>query len=76
MKFCASHKVKLSATHFYDKDDLDADGKPTRKPIPEEAFIDIAIDYGLASPDTADKTYRKALGKMKKELKKIRIDKT
>jgi hypothetical protein len=36
----------------------------------EPAFIDIAIDHGLASPDTADKTYRKALGKMKKELKK------
>ena len=67
--------MECYATHFYDKDDLDEDGKPTRKPIPEEAFIDIAIDHGLASPDTADKTYRKALGKMKKELKKIRIDK-
>lgn len=44
--------------------------KPTRKPIPEETFIDIAIDHGLASPDTADKTYRKVLRKMKKELKK------
>ena len=49
---------------------MDEDGKPIRKPIPEEAFIDIAFDHGLASPDTADKTYRKALGKMKKELKK------
>ena len=29
-----------------------------------------ALDHGLASPDTADKTYRKALGKMKKELEK------
>jgi DNA-directed RNA polymerase specialized sigma subunit len=67
--------MECYATHFYDKDDLDEDGKPTRKPIPEEAFIDIAIDHGLASPDTADKIYRKALGKMKKELKKIRIDK-
>lgn len=62
--------MECYATHYYDKDDLDEDGKPTRKPIPEEAFIDIAIDHGLASPDTADKTYRKALGKMKKELKK------
>ena len=62
--------MECYATHFYDKDDLDEDGKPTRKPIPEEAFIDIAIDHGLASPDTADKTYRKTLGKMKKELKK------
>ena len=62
--------MECYATHFYDKDDLDEDGKPTRKPIPEEAFVDIAIDHGLASPDTADKTYRKALGKMKKELKK------
>ena len=62
--------MECYATHYYDKDDLDEDGKPMRKPIPEEAFIDIAIDHGLASPDTADKTYRKALGKMKKELKK------
>ena len=30
----------------------------------------IAIDHGLASPDTADKTYRKALSKMKKKFKK------
>ena len=58
------------ATHFYDENDLDEYGKPIRKPLPKEVFIDIAIDHGLASPDTADKTYRKALGKMKKELKK------
>ena len=62
--------MECYATHYFDKDDLDEDGKPTRKPIPEEAFVDIAIDHGLASPDTADKTYRKALGKMKKELEK------
>ena len=55
---------------FMIKTILDEDGKPARKPIPKEAFVDIAIDHGLASPDTADKTYRKALGKMKKELKK------
>lgn len=67
--------MECYATHFYDENDLDEDGKPIRKPIPEEAFFDIAIDHGLASADTADKTYRKALGKMKKELKKIRIDK-
>ena len=65
--------MECYATHFYDKDDLDEDGKPTRKPIPEEAFIDIAIDHGLASPDTADKTYRKALDKMKRELGKDNI---
>ena len=51
----------------------DEDGKPLRKPIPEEAFFDIAIDHGLASPDTADKTYRKALDKMKRELGKDNI---
>ena len=67
--------MECYATHFYDKDDLDEDGKPIRKPIPEDTFIDIAIDHGLASPDTADKTYRKALGKIKKELKKKDIDK-
>ena len=66
--------MECYATHFYDKDDLDEDGKPTRKPIPTETFIDIAIDHGLASPDTADKTYRKALNKMKKELEKNDIN--
>ena len=65
--------MECYATHFYDKDDLDEDGNPTRKPIPEEAFFDIAIDHGLASPDTADKTYRKALDKMKRELGKDNI---
>lgn len=62
--------MECYATHYYDNKDLDEDGKPTRKPFQKEAFIDIAIDHGLASPDTADKTYRKALNKMKKELTK------
>ena len=65
--------MECYTTHYYDKDDLDEDGKPIRKPIPEEAFFDIAIDHGLASPDTADKTYRKALGKMKKKLNQVGI---
>lgn len=62
-------------THYYDDKDLDENGKPTRKPLPKEAFIDIAIDHGLASPDTADKTYRRALEKMKKELDEHGINK-
>lgn len=53
--------MECYATFYYDTDDLDEDGKPKRKPLPKEAFIDIAIDHGLASPDTADKTYRRAL---------------
>lgn len=66
--------MECYATHFYDENDLDEDGKPIRKPIPKEAFVDIAIDHGLASPDTADKTYRKALDKMKKKLNKQGIN--
>lgn len=66
--------MECYATHYYDVDDLDEDGNPTRKPLPEEAFIDIAIDHGLASPDTADKTYRRALDKMKKKLKEYKGD--
>ena len=58
------------STCYADKNDLDENGKPKNKPLPKEAFIDIAIDHGLASPDTADKTYRRALEKMKTELKK------
>ena len=63
--------MECYSTHYYDNDDLDEDGKPKRKPLPKEAFIDIAIDHGLASPDTADKTYRRALEKMKEELKNM-----
>ncbi len=63
--------MECYATHYYDKDDLDEDGNPKRKPVPKEAFIDIALDHGLASPDTADKTYRRALQKMKEKLKDI-----
>ena len=66
--------MECYATHFYDENDLDEDGKPIRKPIPKEAFVDIAIDHGLASPNTADKTYRKALDKMKKKLNKQGIN--
>ena len=66
--------MECYATHYYDNEDLDEDGKPTRKPFPKEAFIDIAIDHGLASPDTADKTYRRALNKMKKNLKDYKGD--
>ena len=40
-----------------------------------QPFIDIAIDHGLSSPDTADKTFRTALKKMKEELKAYGIHK-
>ena len=58
------------ATHYYDKDDLDEDGKPKRKPRRKVPFIELAVEHGLASPDTADKTYRRALEKMRKKLSK------
>lgn len=62
--------MECYATRFYDENELDENGKPMRKSLPKEAFVDIAIDHDLASSDTADKTYRKALGKINKELKK------
>ena len=40
-----------------------------------ECYATHYYDKDDLDEDTADKTYRKALGKMKKELKKIRIDK-
>ncbi len=63
--------MECYSTVYYDNEDLNENGKPKRKSLPKEAFIDIAIDHGLASPDTADKTYRKALQKMKEKLKDI-----
>ena len=56
------------ATHYYDENDFDEDGNPKRKPRRKVPFIELAAEHGLASPDTADKTYRRALGKMKKQI--------
>ena len=58
------------ATHYYDENDLDEDGRPKRKPRKKVPFIELAVEHGLASPDTADKTYRRALEKMRKALSK------
>ncbi len=56
------------ATYYYDRADLDADGKPKRKARRKVPFIELAVEHGLASPDTADKTYRRALQKMRSKL--------
>ena len=56
------------ATHYYDTDDLNEDGKPKRKPRRKVPFIELAVEHGLASPDTADKTYRRALEKIRQKL--------
>ena len=58
------------ATHYYDETDLDEDGKPKRKSRRKVPFIELAVEHGLASPDTADRTYRRALEKMRKKLSK------
>ena len=58
------------ATHYYDHEDLDADGKPKRKARRTVPFIELAVEHGLASPDTADKTYHRALEKMRKLISK------
>lgn len=56
------------ATYYYDTDNLDDDGKPKRKPRIKVPFIELAVEHSLASPDTADKTYRRALEKMRQKL--------
>ena len=58
------------ATHYYDETDFDSDGKPKRKSRRKVPFIELAVKHGLASPDTADKTYRKALEKIRQALSK------
>ena len=58
------------ATYYYDQEDFDVDGKPKRKARRKVPFIELAVEHGLASPDTADKTYRRALEKMRKALSK------
>jgi len=58
------------ATYYYDTDDLNEDGNPKRKPRRKVPFIELAVEHSLASPDTADKIYRRALEKMRKQLQK------
>ena len=58
------------AAHYYVQEDLDEDGKPKRKARRKIPFIELAAEHGLASPDTADKTYRRALEKMRQKLSK------
>ena len=55
---------------YLDEFDLDEHGKPKRKKKKPAPFIELAVDHGLASPDTADKIYRRALEKMRKQLQK------
>ena len=57
------------ATHYYDEEELDEDGKPKHKARRKIPFIELAIEHSLASPDTADKTYRRALERMRCKLK-------
>lgn len=47
----------------------DKAGKLTLISCKPQSFMDIAIDHGLSSPDTADRIYRGALKKMKAQLK-------
>lgn len=63
--------MECYSTYYFDENDLDEYGEPTKKNYTGKSFVDIAIDHGLTSPDTADKTYRKAIEKMKKELKDL-----
>ena len=58
------------ATDYLDEFDLDANGRPKRKKKKPVPFIELAVDHSLASPDTADKIYRRALEKMRKQLQK------
>lgn len=51
-----------------DYNDLDYKGNPILKPRKGKPFVDIAVDHMLSSPATADKIYRKALEKMRREL--------
>lgn len=63
------------STYYADKDNLDEYGKPIKIPFEQKAFIDIAYDHTLSSQSTADRTYRRAIDKMRDYLKEKGIDK-
>lgn len=63
--------MECYSTYYFDENDLDEYGDTKKKKRTQESFVDIAIDHGLASSDTADKIYRRALDKMRKEIKDI-----
>ena len=43
----------------------DKDGRP----LPKETYEDIMLDFGLSSPDTVEKTCKRALEKIRKAIK-------
>lgn len=63
--------MECYSTYYFDGNDLDEYGDPKKKKRTQESFVDIDINHGLASSDTADKTYRRALEKMRNEIKDI-----
>lgn len=63
--------MECYSTYYFDENDLDEYGYPMKKDRTQESFVDIAIDHGLASPDTADKIYRKAIENMRNALKDL-----
>lgn len=63
------------STHYADKSELDEYGEPKKIPFEKQAFIDIAYDHMLSSQSTADRTYRRAIDKMRDYLKEKGIDK-
>lgn len=62
------------STHYADKTELDEYGEPIKKPFEKQAFIDIAYDHMLSSPATADRTYRRAIDKMRMYLTEKGLD--
>ena len=59
------------STHYTDKNDLDENGKPKKKPIKPLPFTDIATDHGFSDADTAKRVCDKAISKIRNTLHHI-----
>ena len=52
------------STHYADRNDLDKNGKPKKKPIKPLPYTDIATDHGFCDSDKAKRVCKKALSKI------------
>lgn len=56
------------STRYFDKNDLDENGKPKEQPIKPLPYTDIATDHGFSDADTAKRVCEKALIMLQKIL--------
>lgn len=59
------------SVYFHDTGDLDENGEPKNKLIPQMMYTDIATDHEYSSANTVQRKCRKALDKLRREIEEL-----